>query len=135
MKTWVRILGLQSVLLLLFHMAFWHLFRWPVTLAGLEPLHRMLLQTFNLCMLPVFAFSAYAFLAFPSDVTATRPGRALLAMNGSLYLLRAVAELLYGNLQTGRSQFFLGLGFVLACAFAWPLVSGKGRPSAEKPRP
>lgn len=122
MKNVIRGLGILSAILAVFHAAFWWLFDWPARLGYMTAEHRMLMQTFNLCMLPLFLFSTYVFLALPEEILDTRMGRAVLAMNASVYYLRAVSELVFGDIATGESQFFLVLGLVLGALFTWPLL-------------
>lgn len=105
----------------LLHMAFWWIFDWPASLRYMTAEHRMLMQTFNLCMLPFFVFSTYVFLAMPDEILNTRLGRALLMMNASVYYLRAASELLFGNIATGESQFFLVLTLIMGIFFTLPM--------------
>ncbi len=121
MRKLVLACGFLSALFLVFHIAFWWLLDWPSTLGYMTAEHRMLMQTFNLCILPIFAFTAYACLFLRDEVLSTRIGRAALAMNADLYLLRALAELLFGNLRMGQSQFFFVLALVAGFLFVLPL--------------
>ena len=57
MRKLVLACGLLSALFLVFHIAFWWLFDWPARLGYMTAEHRMLMQTFNLCILPIFAFA------------------------------------------------------------------------------
>lgn len=121
--------GILSALFTGFHLAFWRLFDWPASLGYMTAEHRMLMQTFNLCILPLFACSTYAYLALRNELLTTKLGRAFMAMNAGLYLLRALAEPLFGDLRRGESLFFLLFSLAVGILFAIPLF----RPASPPP--
>lgn len=125
MKKIIFICGILSVVFALFHIAFWWLFKWPATLEYMYPGHRMLMQTFNFCMLPLFIFFSYVYLALSQEILSTRLGRAVLLMNASIYYFRSLAELIFGDIRLGESQFFFGLCLVMGILFTVPALKNR----------
>lgn len=122
MKKTIIICGVLSALFTVFHIAFWWLFDWPATLGYMLPEHRMLMQTFNFCMLPLFVFFTYVYFALGDEILSTRLGRAVLLMNACIYYFRSAAELLFGNIQLGHSQFFFLLCLFMGILFTVPAL-------------
>jgi len=120
MKTLIVILGIISALLTLFHIAFWWALDWPASLAYMTTDHRMLMQTFNFCMIPIVAFFAYSLIALRDEILSTHLGRAVLLANVGVYLFRSAAELIFGNIRTSGSQFFFVLYLVIGILFVIP---------------
>jgi hypothetical protein len=121
MKTLVTVYGVLNGIFFVFHAAFWWLFDWPLSLEYMAAEHRMLMQTFNLCMLPLFLFLTYAFLVQRDPILSTSLGRAVLMMEASIFFLRAGSEILFGDLHRGESQFFFVLCIILSVLFVVPL--------------
>ncbi|RPI77324.1 MAG: hypothetical protein EHM45_09550 [Desulfobacteraceae bacterium] len=125
MKSLIIICGIISALLTLFHIAFWWILDWPAGLAYMTAEHRMLMQTFNFCMIPIFIFFTYSLFALREEILTTRIGRALLWANAGLYLFRSAAELIFGNIRTSESQFFFILCLVIGVLFIVPTLKKK----------
>ncbi len=122
MRKLLFVCGILSALFTVFHIGFWWIFDWPARLSYMTAEHRMLMQTFNFCMLPFFFFSTYAYLVLRDELLATKVGRAAIALNVGIYLFRAAAELLFGEIRTGESQFFFVLTLATGILFGNPLI-------------
>jgi hypothetical protein len=124
MKSLILICGIISALFTIFHIAFWWLFDWPASLLYMTAEHRMLMQTFNFCMIPLFIFFTYVYLVLRDEILTTRLGRAVLLMNAAIYFFRAAAELIFGNIRTSESQFFFILTLIIGVFFMMPAIKG-----------
>jgi hypothetical protein len=122
MKSLILICGIISALLTLFHIAFWWAMDWPASLAYMTAEHRMLMQTFNFCMIPVFIFFTYSLFALRDEILNTCLGRAVLWANAGLYFFRSAAELIFGDIRTSGSQFFLVLCLIIGLIFIVPAL-------------
>lgn len=113
--------GVLCVLFGVFHGLFWPLMGWPGSLAYMEADDRMLMQTFNFCMTPVFFVLAWAYLRQPKAMLESALGRTLGMIPVVIFAFRALAEPLFGDLRQGESWFFLVLCLAMAALFAVPL--------------
>jgi hypothetical protein len=122
MKAVMYACAVLSVLFAAFHVSFWWLFDWPSTLGYMTAEHRMLMQTYNLCMLPVFFFFCYCYWTMREELVSTRLGRGIMVMCSFIYLFRGIAELLFGNIRQGQSLCFCVVGIGVGGVFFAPVV-------------
>jgi hypothetical protein len=122
MKKLVIACGVVSVIFAVFHVAFWWVLDWPSSLSYMTADDRMLMQTFNFCMIPLFVFFSYVYLRLPEQMLTTPLGREVLAMNATVYYFRALAELTFGNIHTAESQFFFVLCLAVGAMFTVPVL-------------
>jgi hypothetical protein len=87
--------------------------------------HRMLMQTFNFCMIPLWFFFAYVFLFLPREVLSTKQGTAVLVLNAAIFFFRSAAELIFGDIRTGEAKFFLVLCLIVGGFYLVPVAKGK----------
>jgi hypothetical protein len=123
MKKVVFSYGIISAVFAVFHLGFWWLFDWPASLQYMAMGHRMLMQTFNFCMIPLFFFLTYVYLARRDEILSTGLGRAVLLLNASIYGMRAASELIFGDIRNGQSQFFFILTLLVGLYFLYPVFN------------
>lgn len=114
--------GITSALFGIFHALFWPLLHWPHSLAYMLPEHRMLMQTFGLCMTPIFFVLAWGYFRYPVALVTTALGRCFSMIPISIFLFRAIAELLFGHLKTLESWFFFILSSLSTLLFIIPIL-------------
>ena len=87
--------GLHSLLLGLFHLAFWRLFDWPRSLQSTTPANRAIIQILNLRLAWVFFAVAAACLLLPEETTGTLLGRGLLGFMCLFWIGRTFEQIVY----------------------------------------
>ena len=114
-EAWVVAGGVYCLAFALFHLAFWKLFGWRQDLRSLTAVNRAVVQILNLCL--TFAFLVFAFvsLLYPSEMTGTGLGRALLLLIAAFWLLRAVEQVIFFGLRRRVSLAFF-VTFLLGTA-------------------
>jgi hypothetical protein len=84
--------GIFNLVLAVFHMSFWRLFQWPVSLGSLGHVNRQILYILNLAITALFILSGVLLLAYSSDVLTTGLGLALLWGLALFWLARAALQ-------------------------------------------
>ncbi len=87
--------GLHSLLLGLFHLAFWRLFDWPRSLQSTTPANRAIIQILNLRLAWVFFAVAAACLLLPEETTGTLLGRGLLGFMCLFWIGRTFEQFVF----------------------------------------
>ena len=117
---WIQAGGVYHILLALFHLMFWGLFRWREQLERLHPVNRAIMQVLNIRLTYLFVVFALISLFFPADLLETNLGRVLTLALAVFWLMRAFEQPLFfiKNLFTWLFFLVFLLGAVL---YAWPL--------------
>ena len=124
--------GLLSLLLGIFHCAFYRLFGWAGEFPKLAPITGRVLYTIHLFLIPFFFLFAYAAFFHTGELAGGAPlGLALSTFYAGFWLVRAVWQLTYLKPDPQAQQGKLGLirpmllvaFFVMSAAFALPLAN------------
>ncbi len=103
--------GVYSVVLIVFHVLFWKIFKWPETLGTLNNVNKATMQVLNISITFVFFIFAYVSFAHTHELLNTRLGNSLLVLISCLWLFRAVQQVLFYKLKhkasVGLTIFFL----------------------------
>lgn len=84
--------ALFNLALAAFHMTFWKLFQWPVSLGPLGNINRGILYVLNLAVTAFFVLAGVLLLAYPHDVATTGLGQALLWGLAFFWLARSALQ-------------------------------------------
>jgi hypothetical protein len=87
--------GIYTLTLIIFHLLFWRIFKWPETLAPLNFINRATMQVLNISLTFIFFIFAYISLLHTSELLNTQLGRTILALVSALWLFRAVLQLVF----------------------------------------
>ena len=108
--------GVYTVLLIVFHLLFWHIFKWPEALNSLDKVNRSTMQVLNLSITFVFVIFAYVSFMHVDELLGSPLGKLLLVLVSMLWLFRAIQQLMfYGTghkASVGLALYFL-LGALL----------------------
>ena len=115
--------GLFHVAFVIFHLAFWKLFRWDTELAKLTSLNRAVVQVLNLALTVVFVIFAYLSLANASEMARTELGRSLTLSIAIFWYLRAVLQIAFFGLRRLPSIAFFVVVLAGASLYAWAWIA------------
>lgn len=120
--------GLHSLLLGLFHLAFWRLFDWPRSLQSTTLANRAIIQILNLRLAWVFFAVAAACLLLPEETTGTLLGRGLLGFMCLFWIGRTFEQFVF--LRINRAMVHVlsavfALGAVLFGGAFWLAAQGQ----------
>lgn len=112
-QVWIYAAAGYNVALALFHLSFWHVFRWREELPRLHPVNRGVLQVLNIMLTFVFLLVAGLQVLLTDEMTGTALGRALLAGMMFFWILRAILQPLFWRLMPAATNAaFVGLCLV-----------------------
>jgi hypothetical protein len=118
---WILSAGAFNLALALFHVCFWRLFKWPLSLAPSGTLNRGVTQILNLAIAYLFSLSAFVCFFFPADLVQTALGHFWLLAMAIFWLARALVQPAYFGLRHPASLALFGV-FVLGAVIhgmAW----------------
>jgi hypothetical protein len=108
--------GIYMLALIVFHVLFWRIFRWPESLSPLNKVNKSTMQVLNLSITFIFAIFAYISFVHTEELVNTSLGKTMLILISLLWLIRAVLQVIfYGfrhSASVGLTAFFL-LGAML----------------------
>lgn len=100
--------GIYTVALIIFHLLFWRIFKWPGTLRSLNYVNRATMQVLNISLTLIFCIIAYISFAHTNELLNTALGNTLLVLLSGWWLLRAVQQVVFYKL---RQKANVGLTF------------------------
>jgi hypothetical protein len=89
--------GIHMLTLVVFHLLFWRIFKWPETLSSLNKINKSTIQVLNISITFIFAIFAYISLAYTGD------GQSKISPINPLDLADAIADLLEAEPRQIRS--------------------------------
>lgn len=118
----IKLGGIYTIGLIIFHVLFWRLFAWPASLASLNHVNRATMQVLNISITLIFCIVAYVSFVHTAELLHTALGNTLLVLISWLWLIRAVLQVVFYKLQhiasVGLTLYFL-LG---ACLYGLPVI-------------
>ncbi len=122
-KNFILILcGLHSVVLAVFHIFFWRIFKWKKQLALLSLPNRAIMQIFNLRTIYFFFLIAFLCFFYKKELLETNLGHALLIGCSLFWVGRTIEQFVFLHRIKHWTVHFLTAIFVLgAVLFALPV--------------
>ena len=103
--------GVYTVALIIFHVLFWRIFKWPETLRSLSYINKATMQVLNISITFVFFIFAYISFVHTHELLNTQLGKSLLVLISCLWLFRAAQQIVFYKLKykasAGLTFFFL----------------------------
>jgi len=112
-----------TVVLIIFHVFFWRIFRWPETLMSLNSVNRATMQVLNISITFIFFIFAYISFTHTDELLNTALGRTMLVLISMLWLFRAVLQIIFYKWKH-KASVALALYFLLgAFLYGLPVVT------------
>lgn len=103
--------GIYNIVLIIFHILFWRLFKWPETLKPLNYVNKATIQVLNISITFIFFIFSYISFAHTQELLNTPLGNSLLALISGLWLFRVAQQIIFYKLKhmlsVGLTFFFL----------------------------
>jgi hypothetical protein len=103
--------GIYTVILIIFHLLFWQIFKWPRTLRSLNLVNKATIQVLNISITFLFLIIAYISFAHTNELLNTQLGRTLLILLSGLWLFRALQQVVFYRLKhltsVGLTLYFI----------------------------
>jgi len=110
-ETLIIVGGIYTVGLIVFHLLFWRIFKWPETLVTLNSVNKATIQVLNISITFIFVIFAYVSFAHTNELLNTQLGKSLLVLISILWLFRAVQQVVFYKLKhkasVGLTVYFL----------------------------
>ncbi len=105
--------GLYNIVLVIFHILFWRIFKWNETLIKGTKANKIIIQIMNVQLIYLFLFMAFVYLLYPNELLNTNIGFAILFGYFGFWLIRFVQQFIFlkikGNFVIGLTVlFFIG---------------------------
>jgi len=103
--------GFYTIFLIIFHILFWRIFKWPETLESLNFVNKSTIQVLNISITFIFFIFAYISFIHTQELLNTPLGNSLLVLISCLWLFRAAQQVVFYKLKhkasIGLTIFFL----------------------------
>lgn len=114
--------GVYTVGLIIFHLLFWKIFRWPESLMTLSRVDRATMQVLNISITFIFVIFAYLSFAYTDALLNTELGNVLLMSISMLWIFRTLQQILFYRLKHKASVGLTFYFFLGACLYGLPLI-------------
>ena len=113
--------GIYHIGFIIFHLFFWKIFKWDVTLRKLNSIDRSTIQVLNISLTFVFSIFAYLSLNFSFELTSTKLGLSILLFISLFWFFRAIQQVYFYGLKNRLSKMlfiiFIFGGIIYSYAF------------------
>lgn len=103
--------GFYNILLIIFHLLFWRLFKWPETINSLNYVNKATIQVLNISITFIFFIFSYISFAHTQELINTPLGHSLLILISALWFFRAAQQIYFYKLKhiasIGLTFFFI----------------------------
>jgi len=114
--------GVYTVVLIVFHVLFWHIFKWPETLGALNNVNKATMQVLNISITFIFFIFAYVSFVHTQELLNTRLGNSLLVLISCLWLFRAAQQVVFYKLKHKASVVLTIFFLIGAFLYGMPVV-------------
>jgi len=115
--------GIYNIVLIIFHLTFWKIFKWKKDLASLTFINRAVMQVLNLCLTFVFLIFAYISLFHAQEFLSTNLGNSLLLLISIFWFLRAVEQIIFFGLKNTTSAMFFIFFLLGSIIYLYPFLN------------
>lgn len=114
--------GIYTIALIIFHLLFWRIFKWPGALRALSSVNKATIQVLNISITFIFFIIAYISFVHTNELLSTQLGNTLLVSISGLWLFRAIQQVLFYKLEHNAS-IVLTLYFLIgAILYGVPVI-------------
>jgi len=114
--------GIYNIVLIIFHLTFWKLFKWKKDLASLTFVNRAVMQVLNLSLTFVFLIFAYISLFHVQELIGTNLGNSLLLLISIFWFLRAINQIVFFGLKDITSTMFFVFFLLGSIIYMYPFL-------------
>ena len=87
--------GVYTIVLIIFHLLFWRIFKWPESLQTLDKVNRSTMQVLNLSITFIFVLFAYVSLMHVDELLGTALGKSMLVLISMLWVFWSIQQLVF----------------------------------------
>jgi hypothetical protein len=114
--------GIYNIILVIFHLTFWKLFKWKKDLARITFINRAVMQVLNLSLTFVFLIFAYISLFYAQELISTNLGISLLLLISIFWFLRAIEQIIFFGLKNLASAMFFLFFLLGSIIYLYPFL-------------
>lgn len=104
--TFLYFCGIYNLLLAVFHISFWKIFRWEETLDKGTKATKIVTQIMNIQLIYLFLFMAFIYLFFTKELLNSKIGNAILIGYAGFWAVRFVQQFIFLK---QKGKFVIGL--------------------------
>lgn len=104
--------GIYHIGFIIFHLFFWKIFNWDVTLRKLNSIDRSTIQVLNISLTFVFTIFAYLSINYSAELVSTKLGLSILLFISLFWFFRAIQQVYFYGLKN-RLSIMLFIIFIL----------------------
>ncbi|MBT8386019.1 MAG: hypothetical protein KJO12_01285 [Ignavibacteria bacterium] len=114
--------GIYNIILVIFHLTFWKLFKWKKDLARITFINRAVMQVLNLSLTFVFLIFAYISIFHAQELISTNLGNSLLLLISVFWFLRAIEQTIFFGLKNVISVMFFLFFLLGSIIYLYPFL-------------
>jgi hypothetical protein len=119
-ETIIYLGGIYNIILIIFHLSFWKIFKWRKELQRMNFVNGGIFQILNISLTFVFIIFAYISFFYYSELLTTELGNVLLKLISFFWFLRAIQQVYFFGLKNKISLVFFVFFIVGAVIYIYP---------------
>ena len=113
----ILVCGVYNILLALFHLGFWKMFRWNSELKKLSFANRGIMQILNIQIILYFLITAVFCFTFPYEIATTKFGNYFLISNSIFWFVRTIQQFIFLKVNHFKIHFLTIIFFMNSVLF------------------
>lgn len=118
----ITLAGVYNLLLVIFHLLFWRMFKWKTDLRKLGFANKAIIQILNIQLIYYFLVVAIICFAFPEELVKTNLGRFFLFSNAMFWLIRTLQQFVFLRVKNIFVNYLTVYFFLGVVIFSIPLI-------------
>jgi hypothetical protein len=115
--------GILHLSVAVFHLLFWHLFKWKIDLKSLSPINKSVMPVMNICLIIYFLMNAFISFFYPDELINTNLGVSISTFITFFWLVRTVLQFIYFDYKKPVSILLIIIFISLTLIYASPIIN------------
>lgn len=121
-ETLIYIGGIYNILLIIFHLSFWRIFKWEKELKRMNFLNGNVYQILNISLTFVFVIFAYLSFFYNNELISTPLGNITLKLIAFFWFFRALQQIYFFGIKNWISIGFTIFFLVGSIIYIYPVI-------------
>ena len=114
--------GIYHIGFVVFHILFWKIFNWDVSLRKLNSIDKSTFQVLNISLTLVFVIFAYISINFSNELVSTNLGKSLLLLISLFWFARAIQQIYFYRLKNRLSLLMFVICILGGLLYIYPIL-------------
>ncbi len=117
--TFIYLSGIFNLIVAVFHILFWKIFNWKVTLDKGTKANKAVTQLMNVNLIYLFLAMGFIYLNYANELSNSKIGKIILIMYAGFWVVRFIQQFIFVKI---KGNFVIGLTFLFLIGAIFHLI-------------